>query len=113
MSMDIDKCRLESEHRWSEVNVKFQKIQDDISVINNRLNKQASMVEDIQQLGTSVSILANNMKAMLDEQQKQNARIQTLEQKPAKRWDMIVDKIILLAVAGVMAYVLTQVGLPG
>lgn len=112
MPMDIDKCRLESEHRWSDVNLKIQKIEDDMEVMKVRLDKQAAMVEDIQQLSTSVSILANNMKSMLDEQQKQNTRLQNLEMKPAKRWDGMIDKIINLVVAALVGALLIRLGLP-
>lgn len=112
MITDITKCRLESEHRWSEVNLKIQKIKDDMDVMKVRLDKQASMVEDIQQLSTSVSILANNMKSMLDEQQKQNMRIQNLEMKPAKRWNSAIDKIINLVVAALVGALLIKLGLP-
>lgn len=112
MPMDIDKCRLESEHRWSDINLKIQKIKDDIEVMKTRLDTQAAMVEDIQQLSTSVSILANNMKSMLDEQQKQNTRLQNLEMKPAKRWDSAVDKIINLVVAALVGALLIKLGLP-
>lgn len=34
------------------------------------------------------------------------------QQKPAKRWEGIVDKIILMFIGGVVAYVLTQLGIP-
>lgn len=112
MPMDIDKCRLESEHRWSDINLKIQKMQDDMEVLKVRLDKQAVMVEDIQQLSASVSILANNMKSMLDEQQKQNTRLQNLEMKPAKRWDSALDKIINLVVAALVGALLIKLGLP-
>lgn len=112
MPMDIDKCRLESEHRWSDINLKIQKMKDDMEVLKVRLDKQAVMVEDIQQLSASVSILANNMKSMLDEQQKQNTRLQNLEMKPAKRWDNALDKIINLVVAALVGALLIKLGLP-
>lgn len=109
---DITKCRLESEHRWSEIGIKVQKIEDELNVMKQRLDKQAALVGDIQQLSTSVSILANNMKQMLDEQQKQNARLQTLEMKPAKRWDSIVDKALMVIVAALVGALLIKLGLP-
>ena len=92
--------------------MKIQKLQDEVKVMDARLNKQAAMVADIQQLSTSVSILANNMKSMLEEQQKQGNRISTLEQKPAKRWDAVVDKIIMVVVGALAAALLIKLGLP-
>lgn len=109
--MTIDKCKLDAQLKWNEVDVHLQKLDDAITTINDTLVQHSEKIEDTQELSTSVSVLANNMKQMLEEQQKQGVRIQTLEQKPAKRWDMVVDKIILLAVAAVVAYIATQVGL--
>lgn len=109
--VNIDKCKLEAQVKWSEVDVHLQKLDDAIGNINDILTQHTEKIEDTQELSSSVSVLANNMKQMLEEQQKMGVRIQTLEQKPAKRWDMVVDKIILLAVAAVVAYIATQVGL--
>lgn len=33
------------------------------------------------------------------------------QQKPAKRWESIVDKVLMLLVGAVVTYILTQVGL--
>jgi predicted nuclease with TOPRIM domain len=112
MAMDIENCRLENERRFTELKLDIQELKDDSKVMQARLDKQAAMVSDIQQLSTSVSILANNMKSMLEEQQKQNERLHQLESKPAKRWDMVIDKIILLVVAAVVGGVLITLGLP-
>lgn len=112
MPMDIDKCRLESAEKWGKIDVVIQQLKDDIKVLKQRLDKQAVMVNDIQQLSTSVSILANNMQQMLEEQRSQNTRLQALEMKPAKRWDGIVDKIINLVVAALVGALLIKLGLP-
>lgn len=32
-------------------------------------------------------------------------RIEAMEQKPGRRWDMVIDKIITVIVAGVVAYI--------
>lgn len=38
--------------------------------------------------------------------------IAELKEKPAKRWENIVDKVIWLAIAAMLGYVATKVGLP-
>ena len=109
--MDLQEYRLENEKRWADFSVRMKAIEDDNEVIYQRLNKQAALVEDIQQLSSSVAILANNMKSMLEEQQRQNKRLEELEKKPAKRWDAVIDKIIMTVLGAVIAYVLLQAGL--
>ena len=109
--MELQEYRLENEKRWADFSVRMKAIEDDNEVIYQRLNKQAALVEDIQQLSSSVAILANNMKSMLEEQQRQNKRLEELEKKPAKRWDAVVDKIVMTVLGALIAYVLLQAGL--
>lgn len=109
--MELQEYRLENEKRWADFSVRMKAIEDDNEVIYQRLNKQAALVEDIQQLSSSVAILANNMKSMLEEQQRQNKRLEELEKKPAKRWDAVIDKIVMTVLGALIAFVLLQVGL--
>lgn len=109
--MDLQEYRLENEKRWADFSVRMKAIEDDNDVIYQRLNKQAALVEDIQQLSSSVAILANNMKSMLEEQQRQNQRLEDLEKKPVKRWDAVIDKIVMTVLGALITFVLLQVGL--
>lgn len=109
--MDIQEYRLENEKRWADFSVRMKAIEDDNEVIDQRLNKQSALVQDIQQLSSSVAVLANNMKSMLDEQQRQNKRLEELEKKPVKRWDAVIDKIVMTVLGAIIAFVLLQVGL--
>lgn len=109
--MELQEYRLENEKRWADFSVRMKAIEDDNEVIYQRLNKQAALVQDIQQLSSSVAVLANNMKSMLDEQQCQNKRLEELEKKPVKRWDAVIDKIVMTVLGALIAFVLLQVGL--
>ena len=109
--MDLQEYRLENEKRWADFSVRMKAIEDDNEVIYQRLNKQSALVQDIQQLSSSVAVLANNMKSLLDEQQRQNKRLEELEKKPVKRWDAVIDKIVMTVLGALIAYVLLQVGL--
>ena len=109
--MDLQEYRLENEKRWADFSVRMKAIEDDNEVIYQRLNKQSALVQDIQQLSSSVAVLANNMKSLLDEQQRQNQRLEELEKKPVKRWDAVIDKIVMTVLGALIAYVLLQVGL--
>ena len=79
--MELQEYRLENEKRWADFSVRMKAIEDDNEVIYQRLNKQSALVQDIQQLSSSVAVLANNMKSLLDEQQRQNKRLEELEKK--------------------------------
>lgn len=110
--MDLQEYRLENEKRWADFSVRMKAIEDDNKVIYQRLNKQSALVQDIQELSSSVAVLANNMKSMLDEQQRQNNRLEELEKKPVKRWDAVIDKIVMTVLGALIAFVLLKAGLP-
>lgn len=107
----FEQCQLQNEKRWNAMGLEIQKLKDEQDTITIRLNKQAKMVEDIQSLSQSVSLLANNMDAMLREQQSQNARLNTLESKPVKRFDSIMDTIIKLVITAAVGVLLVKIGL--
>ena len=107
----FEQCQLKSEKRWSEIALDIQKIKDDQEVLSGRLDKQDAMVKDIQSLSQSVALLASNMDAMLKEQQAQNRRLTTLEQKPVKRIDGIIDTVIKLVITAAISVLLVKVGL--
>ena len=109
--MELQEYRLENEKRWADFSVRMKAIEDDTEVIYQRLDKQSALVQDIQELSSSVAVLANNMKSMLDEQQRQNKRLEELEKKPVKRWDAVIDKIVMTVLGALIAYVLLQAGL--
>lgn len=110
--MELQEYRLENEKRWADFSVRMKAIEDDNEVIYQRLNKQSALVQDIQELSSSVAVLANNMKSMLDEQQRQNKRLEELEKKPVKRWDAVIEKIVMTVLGALIAFVLLQAGLP-
>ena len=110
-NMALSQCQLAAEQRWSKISLDIQKVKDDQRTMEARLNKQSAMVEDIQQLSKSVSLLASNMDAMLREQQRQGDKLQMLEQKPAKKWENMSDKVVWFLVAAVLGFVLSQIGL--
>ena len=109
--MTIEECRLASEKRWNNMDLELQKIKDDLKVMTARLDKQAKLVEDIQQLSLNVAALSQNMQQMLEEMKNQNLRLNTLEQKPMKRWDSILDTIIKLVISAGVGVLLVKIGL--
>ena len=78
---------------------------------NKRIGDLETKVEDISDLTLSVASLAKSVEQMAKAQEKQGKRLEVLEQKPAKRWDSIVEKAILVVVTAFLTYALSQLGL--
>lgn len=116
---EVLQCKLQSDKKWAKIEVDLQKIQDDIKsitedkipVIEARLNKQAGMVSEIQQVSLNVASLSQNMQSMLDELKKQNDRLNSLEQKPVKRYEGIIDTVVKLVVTAAVGVLLLKIGL--
>ena len=76
---------------------------------NDRQNKRLTILEQgqtqINELVSTVKVLAVNMENMAKEQVKQGAKLEEIEGKPAKRWETIISCIITaLVTAGVMYF---------
>lgn len=78
---------------------------------NKRITDLEDKVEDIGSLTSSVASLAKSVEQLAKAQEKQGKRLETLEQKPAKRWETLVEKVLWAVVGALLAYVLTQFGL--
>ena len=66
----------------------------------------------IEKLNTLQADFTKQFGQLQTEFNKALINIAELKEKPAKRWENIVDKVIWLAIAAMLGYVATKVGLP-
>lgn len=59
----------------------------------HRIDALEEDAEALHKLATSVELLAQNMKRMTDEQEKQGKRLEALERQPAERWNNMTRTI--------------------
>lgn len=88
-----------------------KRMEDEHKRQNQRIKELEDKVEDIGDLTASVASLAKSVEQMAKTQEKQGKRLEALEQKPAKRWDSLVDKIVWAVAAALIAYALSHLGL--
>ena len=67
--------------------------------------------EVLHQLATSVAVMAQQMENMNGSVEALSGKVDTLESKPGKRWDAIVDKAVWAVLAAVIAFLLGRIGL--
>ena len=67
-----------------------------------RLDRLEKTTEAVQELATSVKLMAQSLDNMADEQKRQGERLEKLEQQPADRWKTII-KPKLTAVVSALA----------
>lgn len=76
-----------------------------------RIDKLEEQTEAINRLATSMAVMAEKQDETTHIVTALDDKVTALEEKPAKRWESIVEKIILGVVAAVVGYLLAQIGL--
>lgn len=78
---------------------------------SHRIGKLEESTDVLNQLAKNMGIMAEKQKQMVDSVEKLDGKVTALEQKPAKRWDSLISKIILTLTAAFLAYLLSKIGL--
>lgn len=91
--------------------LKLQETTDRSLRNEGRIKKLEGEHEVLQQLATSVAVMAEQIKTMNGSVTTLTDKVDKLEEKPRKRWDGIVDKIIWAVLAAVLAFLLGRIGL--
>ena len=95
---------LEHERRLTEVEERSKSN-------SHRLDKLEESTEAINRLATSMEVMAERQEQVVETVGKLDSKVTLLEEKPAKRWDALMDKIVWAIAAALIGFVLAQVGL--
>lgn len=80
---------------------------------NHRQNERISALENnytiVNQLSIHMERLATNMEAMAKELARQGEKLNDLEMKPAKRWDLVITGVITAIVGAVVGLMLSGI----
>ena len=104
--MDLEhESRLTAVEERSKSNThRLDKLEESHALLNRLATSMEVMAERQQHCNESVDTLGTTVKTL-------DGKVTALEQKPAKRWDGMVDKAIGAAVGAVIAYLLAQLGI--
>lgn len=94
----------EYEHRLTEVEARSKSN-------THRLEEVEKRQDNLDKLTTSVSLLAEREERMESDVKEIKTDVKALAEKPAKRYDSLVDKVIWAVLAAVIAFILGRVGL--
>lgn len=65
----------------------------------------------LHQLATSVAVMAEQLKTLNTGVSTLSGEVEELKEKPGKRWDSLVDKIVWAVAAALIGFALAQIGL--
>lgn len=91
--------------------VKLQETTDRSLRNEGRIKKLEGEQSALQSLATSVAVMAEQIKTMNGNVQTLSGKVDKLEERPAKRWEGLVDKIIWAIAAALIGFALAQIGL--
>lgn len=91
--------------------IKLQETTDRSLRNEGRIEKLEGEHEVLQQLVTSVAVMAEQMKNMNKSVSTLTDKVDAIEEKPGKRWDSLVDKIVWAVCAALIGFILAQIGL--
>ena len=101
-----------------EMAVKLAEVEHRAKSNTHRIDRLEQAGEALSSLATSVEVLVNEHKhqtaAMLDirsDVAKLDQKVETLERKPAKRWESVTGQIVTLLVGAVVAFLISSIGL--
>lgn len=98
----------EVEYVTKELHAEFAKrMEEEDKRQNIRLEALEKAVMEINRLTVSIEKIVVNLDIMAKELQEQGQRLEEIEKKPAKRWDVVITGTISAIVGALMAALLS------
>lgn len=95
---------MEHERRLTEVEERSKSNQ-------KRLDEVEKRQDNLEELTTTVRVLAIREENVEADVKEIKTDVKSLTNKPAKRWDSLVDKIIMTVAAAIIGFILAHLGL--
>lgn len=95
---------IETEHRLTAVEDRSKSNTHRIEELERRQDNLDDLVGTVKVLATREENVENDVKEIKSD-------VKTLTNKPAQKWDSLMEKIFMLVVAAVVGYILAQIGL--
>lgn len=77
----------------------------------HRIDQLAKQQENLEKLISAVAVIADKQTRLEADVGDIKRDIKTMAEKPGKRWESLIDKIVSILVAALMGYALARIGL--
>lgn len=94
-----------------DVGVKYVELEQRCKSNTHRIDKLERRQDNLDKLITSVEVLATKQNDMETDIKEIKCDVKSLAEKPGKRWDGLVEKVIWALAAALIGFALAQVGL--
>ena len=93
-----------------DIAIKLQETTDRSFRNEGRIKKLESESDVLHQLATSVAVMAEQMKTMNTSVSTLTSEVEELKDKPSKRWEGLVNTIIVGVASALLAFLLGKFG---
>lgn len=109
--MDTPITRAEHDEFARRMESENQRLKDEDSRQNKRIDLLEENVREMSALATSVEKLATNMEGMVKIQEQQGKRLETLEGRDGEMWRKVVGYIVTAILGIFIGFAFTQIGI--
>ena len=109
--MDTPISRAEHEEFAKRMESENQRLKDEDTRQNKRLDLLEESVREMSALATSVEKLATNVAGMVKVQEQQGKRLETLEGRDGEMWRKVVGYIVTAVLGIVIGFAFRQIGM--
>ena len=85
-------------------------IEDKVESNTNRINELEKRQDDLDELVSTVKVLAVREENVENDVKEIKSDVKSLTSKPGKRWDSLIDKIIITIAAAILRFILARLG---
>lgn len=90
---------------------RLSRVEDRSKSNTHRLDEVEKRQEDITELVRSISAIAQKQTDMDADMKEIKADVKSISQKPARRWEAVVEKALLTVVAALVGWMLYRLGI--
>lgn len=94
-----------------DIALKLQETSDRSIRNEGRIKKLEEENATLHSMATSIAVMAEQMKHINESVTTLTEEVEEMKDKPAKRWESLVEKVLWGIVGAMLAYVLAQIGL--
>lgn len=89
---------------------RLSKVEERSKSNSHRLDELEKRQDNLDDLVGTVKVLADREERVEDDVKEIKTDVKALASKPGKRWDSLVDKIILTVAAAILGFILARIG---
>ena len=102
---------LQLEREIKDLDSRLAAAEEQHKTLFSRLDRQEKLLDTVHTLALSVGELASKQGTMQDKLEALCDDVEEIKEKPAKRWDGLIDKVIFTIAGAFVAYALAKIGI--